>query len=348
MFYLQNFRAFLLLSFPVFVLTTSINSQQPTQISAYCSEGSNKTTEAYYKSNLTVLLDSLSSKTFQNYSFYNDTSPNGGIYGLFQCRGDVSYITCQRCVELAIDFVTSDEFCSSSRSVIVWYNECILRYSDTYFFGVAQTEEWTFMWNTQNRTSAEETSFGELALMNDLVDKALVTNELYYAGSRQVGNGDGTRYGLVQCTRDLNGTECGNCLNMLMQSIQVCCQTKIEYRMFYPSCFLRYANYSFIEEKPATPPLPLLLPPSPPALPGNVTTYPPQRRGRQLDLPYLRCCHVVLPCYELDYVDEDSTQSCSERRVWQGGGCAGEIFSTNETAVGQLRRWLKLCPLLST
>ena len=31
-----------------------------------------------------------------------------------------------------------------------------------------------------------------------------------------------------------------------------------------------------------------------------------------------------------------------------GGRCAGEIFSTNETAMGRLQRWLKLRPLSST
>ena len=45
--------------------------------------------------------------------------------------------------------------------------------------------------------------------MNELVDEALGTGKLFKAGNRSVGDGDGNGFshGLVQCTRDKNGTE---------------------------------------------------------------------------------------------------------------------------------------------
>uniref|UniRef100_A0A7N2LS55 Gnk2-homologous domain-containing protein n=1 Tax=Quercus lobata TaxID=97700 RepID=A0A7N2LS55_QUELO len=52
---------------------------------AICSDQPNETANANYQSSLTVLLNSLSSKASQNYSFYNG-SFNTGIYGLFLCR----------------------------------------------------------------------------------------------------------------------------------------------------------------------------------------------------------------------------------------------------------------------
>lgn len=135
---LHNFEAFLLLSLAVFVLTSSINSQLISPVLAWnCSIINNLTGDAVYKFNLTDLLDSLYSKALQNNSFYNGPSPNNGSYGLFLCRGDVSNSACQTCVSLARDYIT--RYCSTGTSAIVWYNECMLRYSNINFFGVAQT-----------------------------------------------------------------------------------------------------------------------------------------------------------------------------------------------------------------
>ena len=83
-----------------------------------------------------------------------------------------------------------------------------------------------------------------------------------------VGNGNGFRYGLVQCTRDINSTQCGNCLQILIEKVQDCCQARTEFRIISPSCFLRYANYSLIQEASAP-----VLPPLPSPLPGKGKIY---------------------------------------------------------------------------
>ena len=129
MFSLHNFKAFLLPSLAIFVLTGSINSEplQTEPTFAECPQSNNVTDNAYYKSNLKDLLDSLYSKALQNDSFYNSTSANGSSYGLFLCRGDVSNSAFQTCVSLARDYITS--YCPTGTSAIVWYNECMLRYS---------------------------------------------------------------------------------------------------------------------------------------------------------------------------------------------------------------------------
>ncbi|KAK7846163.1 cysteine-rich receptor-like protein kinase 10 [Quercus suber] len=101
MFSLRSSKDFLLILFSVCVLSSSINSQ-PTYDYHFCLDQSNETSNTYYQSNLAVLLDSLSSKASQNYSFYNESS-NIGIYALFLCRGDVSSSTCQTCVSYAIN-----------------------------------------------------------------------------------------------------------------------------------------------------------------------------------------------------------------------------------------------------
>ena len=125
----QHSRAFFFLSIVVFALTSYINSQpEPIYNYHYCSVGLGSLEQANddYLSNLTVLLDSLSSKASQNYSFYKAISNNTGIYGLFLCRGDVSQYTCQICVSYVSNYIKTR---CPGKSAIAWYNECMLRYS---------------------------------------------------------------------------------------------------------------------------------------------------------------------------------------------------------------------------
>lgn len=70
--------------------------------------------------------------------------------------------------------------------------------------------------------------------MNDLVDEAVGTNKLYSNGNRTLTNGNGTRYGFVQCSRDLNLTECSNFLKVLVNNVRDCCQESTGFRMFNP------------------------------------------------------------------------------------------------------------------
>ncbi|KAK7831653.1 cysteine-rich receptor-like protein kinase 25 [Quercus suber] len=246
------------------LLATLIPISQPEPIYNYhyCSVGLGSLEQANddYLSNLTVLLDSLSSKASQNYSFYKAISNNTGIYGLFLCQGDFSQYTCQPYVSYVSNYIKTR---CPGKSAIAWYNECMLS-----FFGVPQTEPHVFMWNAQNNiTAPEEPNFGALGLMNNLRDKVFGTEMLFKAGNMSVGNGNGFRY--AWCTRDINSTQCGNCLQILIEKVQDCCQARTEFRIISPSCFLRYGNYSlFLEASaPVLPPLPSPLLPSP--LPGN-------------------------------------------------------------------------------
>ena len=157
------------------------------------------------------------------------------------------------------------------------------------------------MWNTQNITSPGETAFGVLALMNNLVDEALGTNKLYSNGNRTLNNGNGTRYGLVQCSRDLNLSECSKCLQVLVKNVSDCCLESTGFRMCNPSCDLRYANFSFIEHlvlppssQPVPPPSPRPTPPPQSLLPqsGNSEIvdfffHPNKKKARQFYLNIL-------------------------------------------------------------
>ncbi|XP_065637380.1 cysteine-rich repeat secretory protein 38-like [Quercus suber] len=133
----------------------------------------------------------------------------------------------------------------------------------------------SLMYNTQNTTSPELTNLYALGLLYDLIDRAKVTDMLFKSDSQTVKLSDGSKisYGLVQCTRDIDGPSCGQCLSYLMGTAETCCQAKIGWRILGPSCFLRYENYSFTDQSPAKP-LPL-----PPAQSMPAATLPPTVNG---------------------------------------------------------------------
>ena len=250
MFFIQ--KAVLFLLFVGCALMSSINSQ-PIYNYHFCEDQSNNSSDPSFESNLTVLLGSLSSKASQNISFYNDTS--NGIYGLFLCRGDVNTSTCQSCVSYATQDIISR--CPSKRTAIIWFDPCMLRYSDANFFGVEQTSPAVTLFNVRDRNSPNITDFGGQSLMNGLIDLAIGTEILYQADIWS-GNTKALelRYGLVPCTRDIDSTSCADCLGQLMTQAKNCCEEKIGWRVLAPSCNIRYENYSFFEQ-PTVPPPPL-------------------------------------------------------------------------------------------
>ena len=253
MFSLHNYVVFLLLLFAFLTLTSSINSQ-PTLRHNDC-YGSTGTANGSYNSSLTALFDSLSSKASQNYSFYNDSS-NIGIYSLYLCRGDVSNESCKSCVSSATQEIINR--CPSSKTAIIWYDECTLRYDDVNFFGKPDTQPLLIMNNPENTSSPGQPNFYARGLLDQLIGRVNEKDRLFETDEQIVKIGDESlpSYGLVQCTRDLDVGSCGKCLSDLMVEAKVCCESKIGWRISGPSCSLRYENYSFTEPPPAPPATP--------------------------------------------------------------------------------------------
>jgi hypothetical protein len=128
-------KAFFFLLLSGCALMSSINSE-PTYNYHYCLDQSNETPNtSIFPIKPHSPVGFFTSKASQSYSFYNDTS--NGIYGLFLCRGDVNSTTCQSCVSYASQDIISR--CPSTRTATIWFDECMLRYSNSNFFGVEET-----------------------------------------------------------------------------------------------------------------------------------------------------------------------------------------------------------------
>jgi hypothetical protein len=242
----------------------------------FCSNESTFTPNSTYQFNLNYLLSSLSSNATRESGFYNATagqSPATTIYGLFLCRGDLTTNACQDCVATATREIVQP-YCPVGKVAVIWYDECMLRYSNRSFFSTMEEEPSYLLWNLRNIT--EQDRFNKLveATLNDSVPQAandpsgvkkFATKEVSFTESN-------TLYSLVQCTPDISSSDCNMCLRGAMTNLPKCCDVKQVSRggrVLYPSCNLRYETYPFYQiqsESAPTPsltPTPMLLPPAP-------------------------------------------------------------------------------------
>ncbi|KAJ0081477.1 hypothetical protein Patl1_10991 [Pistacia atlantica] len=234
----------------MFLQPTSVQSEYANNHVSTAMGRNNTKATRNYTSNLSTLLDSLSSKASLD-SFYKDSF--NGIYGLFLCRGDVSTDLCKSCVTFASQNIT--ERCPSNRSAIIWYDQCMLHYSNKSFFGVTQSSPALLMWNTDNNnsTSPDEPNYGALGMIYTLISSAPNTEKMFGTDDTDVASGTQRGYALVQCTRDISISACQSCLGQLTDEVKKCCQDRKGWRMFNPSCSLRYEEYQFYQQLSATP-----------------------------------------------------------------------------------------------
>nr|GME19248.1 cysteine-rich receptor-like protein kinase 25 [Ipomoea batatas] len=247
----------------------------------YCPNTSTYSPSSTYKSNLNTLLSTLSSNGDRKNGFYNTTVRGGAdatVYGLFMCRGDVSTDDCGSCVSDATTTIL--RLCPSEKSAIVWYDYCMLRYSNRDIFGRADQSVMLMLFN-ESRTNNNNNMSSPF--------RELVGNTLEQMAARVAG-GDGLSgkkfatqeanvtassskeriYSLGQCTPDLSDTDCKTCLRSAIQQLILSSGGS---RSIFPICAVRYEVYPFYNSTAAAasaPPLspsPIFRPPPPPITP---------------------------------------------------------------------------------
>ena len=169
------------------------------------------------------------------------------------------------------------EECQYNKTATIWYDECMLRYSNEDFLGTMETTRGFLMWNVNNRTDPDEGDVGALSLMNELLSEAPYSESMFVVKEGpSVDNESLILYGLAQCSRDTSDVRCNRCLGKLFLETQECCQEKVGWCVLGPNCNIRYERYPFYVEVSADPPAPAPAqrPPPPPAEP-----FPPDNAG---------------------------------------------------------------------
>ncbi|EHA8588676.1 putative cysteine-rich receptor-like protein kinase 6 [Cocos nucifera] len=181
----------------------------------------NYTTNSTFQANLNLLLSSLCSAAFPT-GFANDTKgqPPDQVYGLALCRGDTSPAECRSCLNTSTQEIIKR--CPNGMSSAIWYEGCLLRYSDQSFFSTADT---SFHYQLVGGLASDPQRFKKLLgqMMDNLTTTAAnVSTEMFATGVAEFTNSS-TLYGLVQCTRDLPHDECYRCLKDFVGIIPECC-----------------------------------------------------------------------------------------------------------------------------
>jgi hypothetical protein len=138
------------------------------------------------------------------------------------CYADRNWTQCQNCLQAATTGV--ELICPFSREMKAREDACVLRYSNESFFYVADVISAFHFSDTSNSSVNNMTGVNDTlwSLMSRLAAEAAVS-ELRLAKGSQVYKGSKgisqVIYGLAQCTRDLNASECSRCLTYFVEEL---------------------------------------------------------------------------------------------------------------------------------
>jgi len=258
----------LLFLFLIIILFTSKaqaykNDQKFHYFCDQCNDRGDYITGSTYHNNLKIAFIYLTFNSKIDYGFYNTNygQNNDKVNVIGICRGDINPQDCRKCLIGSRFNLT--EACPNKKEAIGWYEDekCMLRYSDRSILGLNETGPAYAMRNSNNATMPDQFSILVKQLLNDLRSKAINgdSHSKYVVGTLpgpsnnqspiQQSSGE-TIYGLVQCTPDLSGPQCDDCL---LQSIAGISRfsNRSSARMIRPSCYLRFAtSYQFYQPKP--------------------------------------------------------------------------------------------------
>lgn len=165
------------------------------------------------------------------------------VYGLAQCRGDVSSKDCFSCIQDAAKQIR--EVCPDQADARIWFDYCFLRYDNINFLGKVDTDFSIVYFNVEEATEFED-FHDELAALTDQIRA-----EAVFPGNRGLGKGEKKLsrfvklYALVQCIRDLSRIDCAQCLAIAIGNFPDFCDDRKGCRIFYSSCYVRYELYPF-------------------------------------------------------------------------------------------------------
>ncbi|KAM3385165.1 hypothetical protein ACQJBY_009236 [Aegilops geniculata] len=241
-----------------------------------CGKRSNFSANSTYQHNLQYVTTYL----------YNEAAFSGGngfaqtlggaapdmVYGLGICRGDTpDNVTCYECLSSAAVEVST--LCPDDKDATLFYDGCIVRFSDQDFLSSGHNEPEVVVNGTNKvNPAAVANSFDVLVdtLMNKTAEHAAAASD---ASHRKVATGealfDGADpqtkiYSMAQCTPDLTSGGCKNCLRLEMDKMALRVPGVLGQRVAGVRCNVRFEVYPFyigeamvrIEGTPAPSPAP--------------------------------------------------------------------------------------------
>ncbi|CAN6343750.1 unnamed protein product [Urochloa humidicola] len=197
-----------------------------------CSTADNYTADSQYKRNLDELLAALPAAAGDNGWFYEGSAGSGAdeVFGQIMCYADHNATACHDCLAGAPAGITAA--CPGSRNVRAMYDACVLRYSAApipakadlgYLHHPAVPAAETIVPGGPAGGVASETARAAwMELMSELTGGVAGSLLRLANGSAPYNSGsqETRMYGLAQCTRDLNASECSRCVSSYTERLR--------------------------------------------------------------------------------------------------------------------------------
>ncbi|KAJ4703254.1 Cysteine rich receptor like kinase [Melia azedarach] len=240
---------FFFCSIALHLVALTIAQQDNLLLHLCLSEFGNFTRKSAYQTNLKHALSSISANTKDNGGGFYTASygqNSNQANALAFCRGDVKPDNCRSCINNAI--LALPKRCPTQKESVIWYDYCMLRYSNRYFFGNMEFGPWFWMYNLNN--VSDPTTFNQAVktLLDNLKHQAASGHShLKFATGSAATTDSLTIYALVQCSNDMSQPQCVDCLNKATALLPDCCDGRQGGRVIAPSCNFRYEIGRFYE-----------------------------------------------------------------------------------------------------
>eukprot|EP00250_Pteridium_aquilinum_P021983 c25274_g2_i1 orf=228-2339(-) len=173
------------------------------------------------------------------------------VYGMYECRGDISLSDCSSCVQNGLaDFYT---LCSGklARGARARYKGCYLRYENFTFEIVGtEAEDSSDYEVTPNCTgsSNESSALYQQNLSTALKNSAIAApkHPLFGYNASSEGSGSNTAYVLTQCLGYIPSLQCTACLSNLVANFKSACNGSVSGQVYLYTCYYLFSNASFL------------------------------------------------------------------------------------------------------
>lgn len=193
-----------------------------------------------YESNVNMVLQSLVKAAAPNGGLATYTY--GGVYGLLQCRPDVSHHDCQSCSAAASQLAYQD--CPNAIGARVQLELCFIRYENYSFASDLDTKVSYALENVKSSHDIQAFNYTLANLVETLAGEAPLNVNRFATGAWLV-NSSVTVYGREMCLRTLTAPDCGVCLREAIRAMDECCSSQIGAQLYLGSCSVHFEIYPF-------------------------------------------------------------------------------------------------------
>ncbi|XXG44139.1 hypothetical protein AAC387_Pa01g4014 [Persea americana] len=164
--------------------------------------------------------------------FFKSSSGSGqnSLWGLFQCRGDLSNSDCNSCISRIPQLSTS--LCGDALAARIQLSGCYALYQISTFPQIAGTQ---MLYKVCSRSESDFEEKRNTAFSS--VETGIAGGSGFYATNYA------SVYAIAQCEGDLSAGDCGVCVKEAVRRAQVECGKSVAGQVYLSRCYLSFSYY---------------------------------------------------------------------------------------------------------